>query len=113
MEKFREKNRAYAEVQATRPQMIGYALADSPVGQAAWIYDIFNGGTGNTGRPEDVLTRDDMLDEITLFWLTDSAASSARLYLEQAHLLGKRNNPGRVDLPVAVSVFPNDLPAAR
>jgi pimeloyl-ACP methyl ester carboxylesterase len=113
MRNFREKNRAYFEVQATRPQMIGYALADSPVGQAAWIYDLFNVGTGGVGRPEDALSRDDMLDEITLYWLTDSAASSARLYLEQAELLGKRNNPGRVDLPVGVSVFPHDLPAVR
>ena len=93
--------------------MIGYSLADSPTGSAAWLYDIFNGGTGNTGNPEKVLSRDDMLDEITLFWLTNTAASSARLYLEQAQLLAKRNNPGRVDLPVAVSVFPHDLPAAR
>ena len=70
---------AYAKQQATRPQTIGYALADSPVGQAAWIYDIFNSGTGNLGRPEDALSRDEMLDEITLFWLTDTAASSARI----------------------------------
>jgi epoxide hydrolase len=110
---YRERNSAYFQVQATRPQMIGYALADSPVGQAAWIYDIFNGGTGATGRPEDALTRDQMLDEITLYWLTNTAASSARLYLEQAELLGRRTNPGRVDLPVGVSVFPHDLPAAR
>jgi epoxide hydrolase len=54
-----------------------------------------------------------MLDEITLYWLTNTAGSSARVYLEQAKLLGTRNNPGRVDLPVAVSTFPNDLPAAR
>jgi epoxide hydrolase len=54
-----------------------------------------------------------MLDEITLYWLTNTAASSARFYLEQAELLGKRNNPGRVDLPVGVSVFPHDLVAAR
>jgi pimeloyl-ACP methyl ester carboxylesterase len=113
MKTFREKNRAYFEVQATRPEMIGQVLADSPAGQAAWIYDIFNGGTGNTGHPENVLSRDDMLDEITLFWLTNTAASSARLYMEQAQLLGRHNNPGRVDLPVAVSVFPHDLPAAR
>src|SRR5262245_17462458 len=110
---YRERNSAYFQVQATRPQMIGYALADSPVGQTAWIYDIFNGGTGATGGPEDALTRDQMLDEITLYWLTNTAASSARLYLEQAELLGKRHNPGRVDLPVGVSVFPHDLPAAR
>jgi epoxide hydrolase len=110
---FRERHSGYFQIQATRPQMIGYALADSPVGQAAWIYDIFNGGTGATGRPEDALSRDQMLDEITLFWLTNTAASSARLYLEQTELLGKRNNPGRVDLPVGVSVFPHDLPAAQ
>jgi epoxide hydrolase len=113
MKTFREKDFAYAQLQATRPQMLGYALADSPAGQAAWILDIFNGGTGKTGRPEDVLSLDEMLDEITLFWLTNTAASSARLYLEQAQLLGARNNPGRVDLPVSVSVFPNDLPTAR
>ncbi|MDE5456955.1 alpha/beta fold hydrolase [Bradyrhizobium sp. CSA112] len=114
MNTFREKNSGYFQLQATRPQMIGYALADSPAGQAAWIYDIFNSATGATGRPEDALTPDQMLDEITLFWLTDSAASSARLYLEQTQLLGKRNNPGRVDLPVGVSVFPHDVwPVAR
>jgi pimeloyl-ACP methyl ester carboxylesterase len=54
-----------------------------------------------------------MLDEITLYWLTGTAASSARFYLEQAAVLGKRNNPGRVDLPVGCSVFPHDLPAPR
>ncbi|MET0482945.1 MAG: epoxide hydrolase [Aestuariivirgaceae bacterium] len=110
---WREKGSAYLQLQSTRPQMIGYALADSPVGQAAWIYDIFNAGTGMTGHPERLVSRDDMLDEITLYWLTNTAASSARFYLEQAELLGRRNNPGRVDLPVGVSVFPHDLLAAR
>jgi pimeloyl-ACP methyl ester carboxylesterase len=113
MTAFREKGFAYGQLQATRPQIVGYALADSPVGQAAWIYDIFNSGTGAKGNPSEVLSRDDMLDEITLFWLTNTAASSARIYLEQAERLGKHNNPGRVDLPVGVSVFPHDMPAAR
>jgi hypothetical protein len=54
-----------------------------------------------------------MLDEMTLYWLTSCAASSARFYLEQKAALNGRNNPGIVDLPVGVSVFPNDLPAAR
>jgi pimeloyl-ACP methyl ester carboxylesterase len=103
----------YFQLQATRPQLTGYLLADSPVAQAAWIYDIFDAGTGSTGNPDTVLPRDAMLDEITLYWLTNSAASSARFYLEQHDALGGRNNPGRVDLPVGVSVFPHDLPAAR
>jgi epoxide hydrolase len=113
MKAWREKGTAYFQLQATRPQLAGYLLADSPVAQAAWLYDIYNGGTGNTGDPEAVISRDAILDEITLYWLTNSAASSARFYLEQSAVLGKRNNPGRVDLPVAVSVFPHDLPAAR
>ena len=94
-----------------RPGLSSPAI--SPVAQAAWIYDIFNAGTGNTGDPEAVLSRDAMLDEITLYWLTNSAASSARFYLEQAALLNKRNNPGRIDLPLGVNVYPHDLPAAR
>jgi pimeloyl-ACP methyl ester carboxylesterase len=57
---FREKGSGYLDLQSTRPQLVGYALADSPVGQAAWIYDIFNSGTGATGRPEDAVSRDDM-----------------------------------------------------
>jgi epoxide hydrolase len=113
MTAWREKGGAYLQLQATRPQLAGYMLSDSPVAQASWIYDIFNAGTGNTGDPEAVLSRDAMLDEITLYWLTNSAASSARFYLEQQEALNKRNNPGPVDLPVGVSVFPHDLPAAR
>jgi pimeloyl-ACP methyl ester carboxylesterase len=109
---WREKG-AYFQLQATHPQLAGYMLADSPIAQAGWIYDIFNGGTGETGDPEEVLSRDAMLDEITLYWLTNSAASSARFYLEQKAALNGRNNPGIVELPVGVSVFPHDLPAAR
>jgi pimeloyl-ACP methyl ester carboxylesterase len=113
MKAWREKRTAYHQLQATRPQLAGYVLSDSPLAQAAWIYDIFNVGTGDTGDPETVLSRDAILDEITLYWLTNSAASSARFYLEQSEILGKHNNPGVVDLPVGVSVFPHDLPAAR
>jgi hypothetical protein len=113
MKVWREKSTAYHQLQATRPQLAGYVLSDSPLAQAAWIYDLFNVGTGNAGDPETVLSRDAMLDEITLYWLTNSAASSARFYLEQSEVLGKHNNPGPVDLPVGVSVFPHDLPAAR
>ena len=110
---YRGSGSGYARIQATRPQTVGYALADSPAGQAAWIYDIFDSGTGATGNPDAVLSRDHMLDEITLYWLTNTAASSARIYGEQARMLGERNNPGRVEIPVGVSVFPKDLPPAR
>jgi epoxide hydrolase len=110
---FQETGFAYGMLQATKPQLAGYLLSDSPMAQAAWLYDIFDGGTGATGRPKEFIAVDDMLDEITLYWLSNSGASSARMYKEQAALLGKRNNPGVVELPVAVSVFPKDLPPAK
>jgi pimeloyl-ACP methyl ester carboxylesterase len=113
MKAYKEKAFGYGILQGTKPQLAGYLLSDSPMAQAAWIYDIFNVGTGSTGDPEASISRDKMLDEITLYWLTDSAASSARFYAEQAAILGQRNNPGAVQLPVAVSVFPHDMPAAR
>lgn len=112
MAEFREKGSGYYAIQATRPQAVGYALADSPAGLAGWIYDIyFRKGTDNRPSAAETLSRDTILDEITLYWLTGTAASSARFYFEQVALLGKRNNPGRVDLPVACSIFPGDLPA--
>ena len=74
LDTFYRKNRAYSVMMNTRPQMIGYALTDSPAGLAAFIYDY------NNGEPERLLTRDEMLDDVTLYWLTNTAASSARLY---------------------------------
>jgi len=113
LNRFRDEGSGYLMMQSTRPQTIGYALTDSPIGQAAWIYDIFNAGTGNSGDPEKAISRDNILDEITLYWLTGTAASSARFYYEQRALQGKSNNSRRVDPPVGVSLFPHDLPAPR
>jgi hypothetical protein len=67
---------------AIRPQTIGYALSDSPAGQAMWIYEKFYSWTDNNGSPEDALSRDQMLDHISLYWFTNTAASSARIYWE-------------------------------
>jgi pimeloyl-ACP methyl ester carboxylesterase len=103
----------YFALQSTRPQTIGYPLADSPAGQAAWIYEKFQAWTDNKGNPEDALTRDQMLDNITLYWLTDTAASSARIYAEHAGMR-KSKNAGLVDLPVGVSIFAREIfPAPR
>jgi pimeloyl-ACP methyl ester carboxylesterase len=103
---FNDKKSAYAKIQSTRPQTIGYGLADSPVGQAAWIYEKFAEWTDTNGEPERELSRDEMLDNITLYWLTDSAASSARLYFES---FATDFSTQKLDLPVAVSVFPGEL----
>jgi pimeloyl-ACP methyl ester carboxylesterase len=93
-------------LQGTKPETIGIALADSPAGQAAWIYDKFQSKTDNQGLAEDVLTTDQILDAISLYWFT-SAASSARIYWENksSSMAGPQ-----LDLPVAVTVFPADIP---
>jgi pimeloyl-ACP methyl ester carboxylesterase len=104
--RFQAEGFGYFQLQMTRPQTIGYALADSPAGQAAWLYEQFRSWTDNNGEPESALTRDEMLDDITLYWLTDTAASSARMYFENA---GSSPNLGIVDLPVGCSIFPHEI----
>jgi len=94
-------------IQGTKPETIGFALADSPAGQAAWIYDKFQSKTDNHGLAEDALSTDDMLDAISLYWFTNSAASSARIYWENKS--GGFSGP-KLTLPVAVTVFPRDIP---
>jgi len=78
---FTNDQSGYFREQGTRPQTIGYPLADSAAGQALWIYEKFQAWTDNHGNPEDELSVDAMLDDISLYWFTDTAASSARILL--------------------------------
>ena len=106
LDMFYKKYRAYGAMMGTRPQTIGYALTDSPVGLAAWIYDY------NNGEPERLLQRDDVLDDITLYWLTNTATSAARLYWEtagQSVLLSAAQKTADISLPVAITVFPEEV----
>jgi len=96
----------YFNEQSTRPQTVGEVLSSTPVGQAAWIYEKFQAWSDNGGDVENVLTRDEMLDDISLYWLTNTAASSARIYWENSP---SSFSGGRLDLPVAVSVFPKEI----
>jgi pimeloyl-ACP methyl ester carboxylesterase len=97
----------YSNLQSTKPQTIGYALADSPVGQLAWIVEKFHAWTDNQGHPEDAVSRDDLLDNVMVYWLTNSAASSARLYWES---FGAAMSVfDEVSVPSAYSAFPEDL----
>ena len=106
LDTFYKKYRAYGAMMGTRPQTIGYALTDSPVGLAAWIYDY------NNGEPDRLLNRDDVLDDITLYWLTKTATSAARLYWEtsgQSVLLAAAQKTAEISLPVAITVFPGEV----
>jgi pimeloyl-ACP methyl ester carboxylesterase len=105
------KGGGYAAIMVTRPQTLGYALADSPAGQAAWIYDKFAAWTHTGGEPERALSKDDMLDDITLYWLTNSATSSAQLYWENNNnnFNAEAQKTADISLPVAVTVFPGEI----
>jgi pimeloyl-ACP methyl ester carboxylesterase len=111
------KRRAYAQMMATRPQAL-YGLADSPVGLAAWMFDHGDGydqpaatmtsavlGRTINGYSAGDLTRDDVLDDFTLYWLTNTAVSAARFYWELHFSL---YNAANVSVPAAVSVFPGE-----
>jgi pimeloyl-ACP methyl ester carboxylesterase len=96
----------YSAMMVTRPQTLGYGLTDSPAGLAAWFYDKFADWTFTGGEPERELTKDEMLDNISLYWLTNTATSSAQLYWEN-----HANNFNAVDisLPAGVTVFPGEI----
>lgn len=95
----------YSKQQSTRPQTLGYGLVDSPAGQAAWILEKFWAWTDCDGHPENVLTRDELLANVSVYWFTASAASSARLYWESFASFSE----GTVDIPAGVSAFPKEI----
>ncbi len=107
---YQDWDSGYSTQQRTRPQSVGYGLVDSPVGLAGWIYEKMWAWTDNAGRPEDALSRDAMLDNLMLYWLPATGASSARLYWESFGAFA----PQQVAIPVGVSAFPKEiLPTPR
>lgn len=97
---------AYAKLQATRPQTIGYSLVDSPVGLLAWILDKFAEWSDTEDSPFETMSRDRILDNVTLYWLTRTGASAARIYYESHNSF----DPGlRIDVPAAITAYPRDV----
>jgi epoxide hydrolase len=108
----------YMKLQSTRPQTLAYALTDSPVGQLAWIVEKFKDWTDSRDVPEDAVDRDQMLTNVTLYWLTAAAGSSAQIYYEGAEELRMVMSgvaPPPITVPLGVAVFPRDvfLPVRR
>ena len=105
------RNAAYGAMMVTRPQTIGYLLADSPTGTAAWMYEKIAAWTDSEGQPERVLTRDEMLDDISLYWLTNAGASSSRFYWENNNnnFSAAAQNTASIKVPVAITVFPHEI----
>ena len=107
---YQDWDSGYSTQQRTRPQTVGYGLVDSPAGLAGWIFEKMWAWTDNSGSPFDALSRDQILDNIMLYWLTATGASSARLYWESFGSFV----PQEIQLPVAVSAFPKEiLPTPR
>jgi pimeloyl-ACP methyl ester carboxylesterase len=102
----------YAKVHETRPQTIGYSLVDSPVGLCAWIVEKLRSWTDCDGHPENALTRDEILDDVMLYWLPGTGASSGRLYWESMREVRERftrANTDVVTVPTGGSIFPHEL----
>jgi pimeloyl-ACP methyl ester carboxylesterase len=106
MKHYRRWDSGYYKQQATRPQTLGYGLADSPTAQLAWIVEKFWAWTDCDGHPENALSRDEMLDNVTLYWITGTGASSARLYWEATTSVGAGD---RVELPTGIASFPKEI----
>lgn len=106
LDAFYKKGTSYSAMMSTRPQTLGYGLADSPAVLAAFYDDKFAARTYSGGEPERALTRDEMLDDITLYWFTNTGTSSSRLYWEN-----KDNvfNAVDISIPVGVTVFPGEI----
>lgn len=106
---FQAEETGYQQIQGTKPQTIGIALNDSPVGLAAWIVEKFRTWCDCDGNPDTIFTKDELLTNITLYWATETAASSARIYYESRHALPEPGGPRRIEVPTACADFPKEI----
>lgn len=106
LETFRRDGAAYAHIHDTRPQTLAYSLNDSPVGLASWMIDMFRSWSDCHGDVESVFTRDELLTNIMIYWVTQTINSSIRFYYETS----RQGEPfaGRIEVPTGVAVFPQD-----
>ncbi|MDN5749174.1 MAG: epoxide hydrolase [Pseudonocardia sp.] len=102
---FQARGTGYFAEQSTRPQTIGYGLLDSPAAQCTWIVEKFWDWTDCAGHPENVISRDRLLDNVMLYWLPGAGASSARLYWESF----QRRRMDPVEVPTGITLFPHEL----
>jgi pimeloyl-ACP methyl ester carboxylesterase len=100
----------YNHLQATKPQTLAYGLTDSPVGLAAWIIEKFRTWSDCGGDPERVFTRDELLTNVMIYWLTETINPSMRLYYESREQPLRLSPDNRVTPPVAVALFPKEIP---
>lgn len=105
---FMSNERGYSQIQGTKPQTLGYGLNDSPAGLAAWIVEKFRTWSDSDGNVESRFTRDELLTNVMIYWVTGSITSSTRIYYETGHSPSP-GSPGRVEVPVGCAIFPHEL----
>lgn len=103
---YQDWDSGYSKQQSTRPQTLGYGLVDSPAGQAAWIMEKFYQWTDCDGDPQNVISLDEMLDNVMMYWVNAAAASSARLYWES---FGSGLAGTQVKVPMGATIFPKEI----
>lgn len=106
---------AYAMLQSTKPQTLAYAVNDSPIGLAGWIIEKFYEWSDTKGHLENSFTKDELLTNLTIYWVTQTAGSAFRLYYETMRNMSADKAPvKRINVPTAVAIFPRDMvPAPR
>ena len=113
LERAAEWESGYSQEHATRPQTVGFSLTDSPAGLCAWIIEKFQAWTDCDGHPENALTRDELLDNLMLYWLPRTGASSARLYWQSIRQVNEWISGAAalepVDVPTGCSIFPKEI----
>lgn len=106
---FLKKETGYQQIQGTKPQTLGFALNDSPSGQAAWIVEKFRTWSDCDGDVERRFTKDELLTNIMLYWVTQTATSSARLYCETMRAGRFPPRDVKVDVPTGCAIFPHEI----
>jgi pimeloyl-ACP methyl ester carboxylesterase len=108
-ERFRHEEAGYQAIQGTKPQTLAYGLNDSPAGLAAWIVEKFRTWSDCKGSVERSFTKDQLLTNVMIYWVTESINSSTRLYYEQRHSPFRLAKGTRIETPTAIALFPGEI----
>jgi microsomal epoxide hydrolase len=109
MGEFQKNETGYQQIQGTKPQTLGYGLTDSPAGLAGWIVEKFRTWSDCDGDVESRFTKDELLTNIMIYWVTATINSSVRLYCESMRAGSFGLLPERVNVPTAGAIFPTEL----
>ena len=112
MGKWQREERGYQEIQGTKPQTLGYALNDSPVGLCAWIVEKFRTWSDCDGNPENSYTKEQLLTNVMIYWLTQTFHSASRIYYEERHHPWRLGKDEKVSAPTGIAIFPKEIACA-